>query len=98
MALLNVRLSKADEEAVRILKRSRVEISAVVRAALHREADKHRERTPAQVSELVEQLFADFPEPADVPERDYDVHDRRAFAEAMRVHLARKRTTSRRRR
>lgn len=91
MSLLNVRLTKADEEAVRILKRSRVEISAVVRAALRHEADKHRPRSAKLTSELLEEIFEQYPEPARVKPRSFDVHDRRAFARAFGEHLGGKR-------
>jgi len=91
VSLLNVRLTKADEEAVRILKRSRVEISAVVRAALRREADKHRPRTARFTSELLAEIFEQHPEPSKPQARGFDVHDRRAFARAFGEHLRAKR-------
>lgn len=97
MSLLNVRLTKADEEAVRILKRSRVEISAVVRAALRQEAEKHRPRRPGFASAVLEEIFEAFPEPQGPTRRAYDPHDRHAFADAMRAHLAAKSRRSRRR-
>ena len=90
MSLLNVRLTKADEEAVRILKRSRVEISTVVREALHREAEKHRPRSPASTTKLLAEIFDEYPD-GSTPARDYDVHDRRQFADAVQRHLRSKR-------
>jgi hypothetical protein len=87
MSLLNVRLTKADEEAIRILKRSGVEISQVVRAAIRREAEKHRPRTAEQTARLVAEIFERHPEPDEVEPRTFDVHDRRAFAAAFREHL-----------
>ena len=86
MSLLNVRLTKADEAAVRILKRSRVQISAVVRAALRQEAEKRRPRSPAFTAALLEEIFEQYPEPDRATARGFDVHDRRAFAEAFRRH------------
>lgn len=87
MALLNVRLTKADEEAVRILKRSRVEISTVVRNALHREAEKLRPRSAAFTAGVLHEIFERYPEPDRAAPRGYDVHDRRALADAIRDHL-----------
>ena len=87
MSLLNVRLTKADEEAVRILKRSQVEISAVVRAALRQEAEKYRLRSAAVTATLLAEIFEQYPEPGRAAPRDLDVHDRRAFADAFREHL-----------
>jgi len=87
MSLLNVRLTKADEEAVRILKRSRVEISAVVRAALRQEAEKYRARSAKFTAALLAEIFEQYPEPGRAAPRDFDVHDRRAFADAFREHL-----------
>lgn len=91
MSLFNVRLTKADEEAVRILKRSRVEISTVVRAALRIEAEKHRPRTAAFTAKLLTDIFQQYPEPDQAEGRGFDVHDRRALAQAFREHLRRKR-------
>jgi hypothetical protein len=91
MALMNVRLTEADEEAIRILKRSRVKISDVVRAALHREAEKHRPRSAAQTSSLLERIFEEYPEPEQARDRPFDARDRRAFAEAFRKRLRRRR-------
>jgi predicted component of type VI protein secretion system len=87
MSLLNVRLTKADEEAVRILKRLRVKISGVVRAALHREADKHRPRSAASTAKLLAEIFDEYPELAHDASRGFEAHDRRAFAEAFREHV-----------
>jgi hypothetical protein len=96
MSLLNVRLTKADEESVRILKRSRVEISAVVRAALHREADKHRPRSAASTANLLAEIFDEYPEPARAASRGFDAHDRRAFAGAFRERIRGRRARRRR--
>lgn len=98
MSLLNVRLTKADEEAVRILKRSRVEISAVVRAALRNEAAKHRHRSAESTGKLLAEIFEKHPEPERIEGRTYDVHDRQAFARAFAEHLRAKRGTKPRRR
>lgn len=98
MSLLNVRLTRADEEAVRILKRSRVEISTVVRAALRQEAEKHGSRTAAFTTALLREIFEQYPEPAKPTGRSFDVHDRRVFAGAFREHLARKRVKRARKR
>ena len=91
MSLLNVRLTKADEAAVRILKRSRVEVSTVVREALRREADRHRPRTAASTIELLAEIFEQFPEPDHVETRRLDPLDRRAVAKAVRARLRRRR-------
>lgn len=88
MSLINVRLGKADEEAVKVLKEARVELSSVIRAALRREAERVRARTPRKTEALVDEIFAEFPEPVDAPARSFDVHDRQAFADAAREHLA----------
>ena len=92
MSLLNVRLTKLDQDAVRILKRSGVEISAVVRDALRREAERHRPRTPASTANLLAEIFIAFPEPTSPKRGAVDVHDRRKFAKAFRDHLRAKRS------
>jgi len=87
MTLINVRLTRAEEEAVGILKRSRVEISDVVRAALRHEAEKYRPRTAAFTTRLLDEIFEQYPEPHRAIARSFDVHDRKAFARAFRKHL-----------
>lgn len=87
MRTLNVRLSAEDEEAMRVLRRAGVEVSAVVRAALRTEAERLRGRTEQSARELLAKIYAEVPEPVAAPARRYDVHDRRAFAAAMRAHV-----------
>jgi hypothetical protein len=98
MSLLNVRLTAADEDAVRVLKGAGVELSSVIRGALRREAERLRARTPQKTAALIDEIFQEHPEPEHPPTRSFDVRDRRAFAAAMRAHLSDKRSSQRRRR
>src|SRR5207248_11201574 len=91
VSLFNVRLTKADEAAVRVLKRAHVEISAIVRDALHREAERHRPRSAASTAELMSDIFEAYPEPERVARRRRDVGDRRQLARHVREQLRRRR-------
>lgn len=96
MALLNVRLTRVDEEAVKVLKAAHVELSSIIREALHKEAAKIRSRSESTSVALVREVFADHPEPPNPPLPTFNVHDRHEFAAAMEKHLDRKRRPAKR--
>jgi hypothetical protein len=87
--LINVRL---DEEHLRKVQRLRHE--GVVLSELVREAIDARyealtaEEQPFDAGAVIERLFADHPDPDDLPARGYDVHDRRAAREAIRRRMS----------
>jgi len=90
--LINVRL---DEERLRKVQRLRQEgvvLSDLVRAAIDAkyEALSAGDET-LDAEELIGRLFAAYPDPAELPARGYDVHDRRAAREAIRRRLSERR-------
>ncbi|MQA31879.1 MAG: hypothetical protein GEU82_18925 [Luteitalea sp.] len=86
--LVNVRL---DEERVRKAQRLResgVALSDVVREAIdERFATLRRSESQPDVRTIVRGIFQQYPDPPDLPPRDYDVHDRRAARVAIRRKL-----------
>lgn len=88
--LINVRLEADDVARVRALKESGVELSAIVRHAVRSEyARRLASRTRAGVVRTLREIYAAHPaEPT--ARRTFDVHDRQAFASAMRRHLKRR--------
>ena len=82
--LINVRL---DEERVRkaqTLRERGVSLSEVVREAIdERFLALRPSEAERDVTALVSQIFERYPDPADLPERDYDVHDRHAARRAI---------------
>ncbi len=82
--LVNVRL---DEERVRkaqTLRARGVALSDVVREAIdERFAALRRSQSQPDVRTIVRRIFEQYPDPPDLPSRDYDVHDRRAARVAI---------------
>ena len=82
--LVNVRL---DEERVRkaqALRERGVSLSDVVREAIdERFAELRRSESQPDVRTIVRGIFERYPDPPDLPPRDYDVPDRRAARAAI---------------
>lgn len=88
MKLLNVRLDAEDSSKVQALRRQGVQISELVRCAIRSEYERRRRALrPADVESMLQEIYAAHPVPADLPPRGFDVHDRRAFREAMARHV-----------
>ena len=63
-------------------------LSDVVREAIdQRYAALKPAEAPRSVRALVDALFEQYPDPPDLPARDYDVHDRRAARAAITRRL-----------
>jgi len=55
-----------------------VALSDVVREAIdERFAALRRSESPLDVRAIIRRIFEQYPDPPDLPPRDYDVHDRR---------------------
>jgi hypothetical protein len=90
--LVNVRL---DAERIRKAQRLRehgVALSDVVREAIDERYASVRSGSPPDIKAIVRRVFELFPDPADLPPRDYDVHDSRAARRAIRRRIRRTRT------
>jgi len=88
--LINVRLDADDAGKARALQERGVELSAIVRRAVRSEYARRVKASAADVAKTMEEIYADHPAQRGSP-RTFDVHDRRAFAAAMRRHLKRRR-------
>ena len=93
MKLLNVRLNEDDARLAAALRQEGVELSRVVRNALHAEYERRiagrvRRRSAAVV---MAEIYAACPDPPRLPRRSYDLRDRRAARRAIVSRLRRRR-------
>lgn len=88
--LVNVRLDEERYRKVRALRDKGVALSDLMREAIDAkyEASAAAE-LPRDVGRMIEALFERYPDPPDLPPREYDVHDRRAARAAVRRKLSR---------
>lgn len=88
--LVNVRLDPDRVRKARALRKRGIALSDVVREAID-ERYGHLQTTPrSDVTAIVRRIFDEHPDPVDLPERDYDVHDRRASRRAIVRTLTRR--------
>jgi hypothetical protein len=91
--LVNVRLDADRLRKAQTLRARGMALSEVVREAIdERFATLRRSECPPDVRTIVRRIFEQYPDPPDLPPRDYDIHDRRA----ARVAILRKLRTVRR--
>jgi hypothetical protein len=90
--LINVRLDEDRLRKAQSLRESGVRLSDVVREAIdERFAALHRSGSPPDVRTTVRRIFEQFPDPADLASRSYDLHDRGAARTAILRKLRRTR-------
>jgi hypothetical protein len=88
--LVNVRLDPDRVRKARALRKRGIALSDVVREAID-ERYGHLQATPrSNVTAIVRRIFDEHPDPVDLPERDYDVHDRHASRRAIVRTLTRR--------
>ena len=88
--LVNVRLDAERLRKAQALRDRGVALSDVVREAIDERFEELRNReSPENARALIGRIFEQYPDPPDLPARDYDVHDRRA-ARAAIVHRLRR--------
>jgi hypothetical protein len=85
--LINVRLDADRLRKAQRLRERGVALSDVVREAIDERFSELRSESPPDVKAIVRRIFEQYPDPADLPPRDYDVHDRRAARGAIRRKL-----------
>lgn len=85
--LINVRLDSDRIRKVRTLRERGIRLSDVVRNAIDEQYLRVQSETRRDVKALVQRIFDQYPDPAGLPPRGYDVHDRRAAREAIRRKL-----------
>jgi hypothetical protein len=87
--LVNVRLDADRLRKARKLRERGVALSDVVRDAIDARFEQLESTPPDDVAAVVRRIFDEFPDPPDLPPRDYDVHDRTAARQAIRRALTR---------
>jgi len=79
--LLNVRLDPERLRKAQVLRECGINLSDVVREAIDEKFLRLRSRPDAK--SLIRRIFEQYPDPAGLPPRDYDVHDRDAARQAI---------------
>ena len=90
--LVNVRLDERRLERARRLRAQGIPLSKLVRDAIDREYE-HVVKTSKHfdVEAVMNEIYRQYPDPPDLPPRDYDVGERRAARDAILQKLRRKR-------
>lgn len=82
--LVNVRLDEDRLRKARILREQGLALSDVIREAIDERFEKLNPSTKASdIRKVVQRVFERYPDPASVPQRVYDVHDRKAAGAAI---------------
>jgi hypothetical protein len=82
--LVNVRLDADRLRKAQTLRARGVALSDVVREAIdERYAALWQSETRPDARSIIRRIFEQYPDPPDLPPRDYDVHDRRAARVAI---------------
>jgi hypothetical protein len=82
--LLNVRLDDERQRKAKRLREQGITLADVVRDAIDvRYEALATARDVRSTAEIITHIFKDHPDPADLPARDYDVHDRAAARAAI---------------
>ncbi|MGH9620332.1 MAG: hypothetical protein ACRD45_11605 [Bryobacteraceae bacterium] len=89
--LVNVRLDEERVRKARTLREQGLALSDVVREAIDERFELvTRSRKVRDVETIVQRIFEQYPDPAGLPPRGYDVHDRKAARAAVVAKLRRK--------
>ena len=89
--LVNVRLDPGRIRKAQMLRERGITLSDVLRQAIDERFEAQQRDMGARTSSVVRSVLEQYPDPPDLPPRDYDVHDRRAARAAIRRSLARTR-------
>ena len=89
--LVNVRLDPGRIRKAQMLRERGITLSDVLRQAIDERFEAQQRDMGARTSSVVRSILEQYPDPPDLPPRDYDVHDRRAARAAIRRSLARTR-------
>jgi hypothetical protein len=81
--LVNVRLDAERLRKAQTLRERGVALSDVVREAIDERFLALRSESQPDVHAILQRMFEQYPDPPDLPARDYDVHDRRAARRAI---------------
>jgi hypothetical protein len=93
MKLLNVRLNPEDARMAEHLRRGGVAISAIVRDAIRAAYDRQvtGRRSGRRAKDIMADIYRQYPDPPNLPPREFDVHDRRSARRAILKRLQQRR-------
>jgi len=89
--LVNVRLDPGRIRKAQMLRERGITLSDVLRQAIDERFEAHQRDAGTRTIAVVRSVLERYPDPPDLPPRDYDVHDRRAARTAIRRSLKRTR-------
>ena len=81
--LINVRLDAERLRKAQTLRERGVALSDVVREAIDERFLQLRSESQPDVKAIIRRMFDQYPDPPDLPQREYDVHDRHAARKAI---------------
>ena len=81
--LINVRLDAERLRKAQTLRERGVALSDVVREAIDERFLQLRSESQPDVKAIIRRIFDRYPDPPDLPPREYDVHDRHAARKAI---------------
>ena len=81
--LINVRLDTERLRKAQALRERGVALSDVVREAIDERFLELRSASRPDAKAIIRRIFDQYPDPPDLPPREYDVHDRRAARRAI---------------
>ncbi len=88
--LVNVRLDEERVRKVHMLREQGLALSDVIREAIDERFDQlNRSRKVRDVRNIIQRIFEQHPDPAGLPPRGYNVHDRKAARAAIVEKLRR---------
>jgi hypothetical protein len=89
--LVNVRLDADRLRKAQTLRKRGVALSDVVREAIDARYGELQSAPRHDAQAVIRRIFEEHPDPADLPSRDYDVHDRAAARRGIVRKMTRKR-------
>jgi methionine aminopeptidase len=89
--LVNVRLDEERLRKVRMLREQGLALSDVIREAIDERFEQlNRSRKVRDIRKIIQRIFERHPDPAGLPPRAYDIHDRKATRAAILAKLGRR--------
>lgn len=87
---LTINLNPQEAQTVQRLRQQGVSVEALVRDAIRQAPfDKEPAKQPRDVHQILDDIFAAFPDPPDLPPMRCDPHDRQAVQQAAAEHFSR---------
>jgi hypothetical protein len=89
--LVNVRLDEERLRKARVLREQGLALSDVIREAIDQRFEQlHGSRKVRDIRNVIQRIFQQYPDPAGLPPRAYNVHDRKTARAAILKKLHRR--------